>query len=54
MFVDRWHPLRIRTYLAVFAAVSGFGGWIWVFVTLPANVFFWLSLGGMLVGRFGP
>ena len=53
VFVDRWHPLRITTYLAVFTAVTGFGGWIWVAMTLPANVFFWLSLGGMLVTPFG-
>ena len=53
IFVDRWHPLRISAYMAVFGAVMGFGGWIWVAVTRPGNFFFWLSLGGMLVTRFG-
>jgi len=53
IFVDRWHPLRISAYNAVFCAVTGFGGWIWVAVTLPGKVFFWLSIGWMLVSRFG-
>lgn len=53
VFVDRWHPLRISTYMAVFAAVTGFGGWVWIRVTLPAELYFWLALGGMLVGTFG-
>lgn len=52
IFVDRWHPLRIKAYLCVFAATTGFGGWVWMFMTLPPNVFFWLSLGGLLVTRF--
>lgn len=53
VFVDRWHPLRISAYNAVFGAVTGFGGWIWVVVTLPGDLYFWLSLGGLLVFRFG-
>ncbi len=53
IFVDRWHPLRISAYNAIFGAVAGFGGWIWVVVTLPGYLYFWLSFGGMLVGRFG-
>jgi Na+/melibiose symporter-like transporter len=53
VFVDRWHPLRISAYNAVFGAVTGFGGWIWVTMTLPGDVYFWLSLGGLLVFRFG-
>lgn len=52
VFVDRWHPLRVRMYVAIFAAVTGFGGWIWLCMTLPGNVFFWVSLGGILVARF--
>lgn len=52
IFVDRWHPLRIKAYLCVFAATTGFGAWVWVYVTLPPEVFFWLSLGGLLVTRF--
>jgi len=53
IFVDRWHPLRISAYMAVFRVVTGFGGWIWVCVTLPGQLYFWLSLGGALVGVFG-
>ena len=52
IFVDRWHPLRIKAYLCVFAATTGFGAWVWLTMTLPAEVFFWLSLGGLLVTRF--
>ena len=53
VFVDRWHPLRVSAYLAVFAAVTGFSGWIWVAVTLPGQLYFWLALGGLLVTTFG-
>jgi hypothetical protein len=53
VFVDRWHPLRISAYNAVFAAVTGFGGWIWVAVTLPSDLFLHLAIGGMLVVQFG-
>jgi hypothetical protein len=52
VYVDRWHPLRIRMYLSVFSAVTGFGAWIWLGMTLPGSVFFWVSLGGVLVTRF--
>jgi len=52
IFVDRWHPLRISTYMAIVAAVTGFGSWVWISVTLPAELYFWLALGGMLVGTF--
>jgi len=53
IFVDRWHPLRIATYIAVFGAVTGFSGWIWLTMTLPGSLYFWLSLGGTLVFAFG-
>ncbi len=53
IFVDRWHPLRVRAYLSVFTATTGFGGWIWLAMTLPPDVFFWISLGGLLVYNFG-
>jgi hypothetical protein len=52
IFVDRWHPLRISTYMAVFGALAGFGGWIWTTMTLPGSVYFWLCLGGSLVAVF--
>ena len=46
VFVDRWHPLRITVYASVFACVSSIGGWVWLFVTLPPQNFFWLHMMG--------
>ncbi|MEI8244281.1 MAG: MFS transporter [Lentisphaerota bacterium] len=51
-FVDRWHPLRIMTYLAVFSAVMGFTNWVWVPVTLPGHLYFWLGIGITLTSSF--
>ncbi len=51
-FVDRWHPLRIMTYLAVFSAVMGFTNWVWVPVTLPGYLYFWLGIGITLTSAF--
>jgi|GEM_PF-161501 len=52
VLVDRWHPMRIVVYNSVFTALTGFGGWIWVFVTLPPQLYFWLGMGGALIGVF--
>lgn len=52
IFVDRWHPLRIAAYLAVFTAMTGLSNWVWIFVSLPGQVFFWISLGLVLVNTF--
>jgi MFS family permease len=52
IFVDRWHPLRICTYGAIFAVLGSFVGLVWIFVTIPANYFFWLHLGNVLIGAF--
>lgn len=51
-FVDRWHPLRIVTYLAVFTAVTGFVNWVWIPVTLPGKLYFWLGIGTTLTAAF--
>ncbi|MFM8765220.1 MAG: MFS transporter, partial [Spartobacteria bacterium] len=51
-FVDRWHPLRILTYLALFTAVTGFVNWVWVPVTLPGHMFFWLGIGTTITAAF--
>lgn len=53
IFIDRWHPLRIITYSSIFAVIFSSMGWVWLFVTLPPEAFFWLSMmfGGM-VGAF--
>lgn len=53
IFVDRWHPLRIQAYLGVFTAVTGFTSLIWSTMSIPASMFFWLSLGGTLSLSFG-
>jgi MFS family permease len=53
VLVDRWHPMRIVVYTSVFTALTGFGGFIWVFVTLPPQLYFWLGMGGALLGVFG-
>lgn len=53
VYIDRWHPLRILAYSGVFAATLSVGGWIWLFVTLPPEAFFWLNmLGNGLIGVF--
>lgn len=52
MFVDRWHPLRVGTYIAVFAVIANAMTWVWVFVSLPGTIFFWLSISGLLIATF--
>jgi maltose/moltooligosaccharide transporter len=52
VFVDHWHPLRIMTYLGIFAAVTGFSNWVWVPVTLPGKLYFWLGIGTTLTAAF--
>ena len=52
VFVDRWHPLRITVYGAVFGVLGNLMALVWVFVTLPGEYFFWLNLGNVLIGTF--
>ena len=53
IFIDRWHPLRIITYSAVFSIVFSISSWVWLFVTLPPVAFFWLQmLGAGMIGTF--
>ena len=52
IFVDRWHPLRICVYGAVFGVLGNFMSMVWIFVTIPGNYFFWLNLGNVLIGTF--
>lgn len=52
IFVDRWHPLRICVYGAVFGVLGNFMSMVWIFVTVPGNYFFWLNLGNVLIGTF--
>ena len=51
VFIDRWHPLRILTYSSVFAVVFAASNWVWLFVTLSPEAFFWLYMfGAGLIG----
>jgi MFS family permease len=52
IFVDRWHPLRICVYGAVFGVLGSCMSLVWIFVTLPGNYFFWLNIGNVLIGAF--
>jgi len=52
VFVDRWHPLRISVYGAVFGVLGNAMSLVWVFVTVPGDYFFWLNLGNVLIGTF--
>ena len=52
IFVDRWHPLRICVYGAVFGVLGNFMSLVWIFVTLPGNYFFWLNIGNAVIGAF--
>jgi MFS family permease len=52
IFVDRWHPLRITVYGAVFGVLGSFMSLVWIFVSIPGNYFFWLNLGNVLIGTF--
>ena len=52
IYVDRWHPMRVYVYLQIFTTFSFIGGWVWVFVTLPGNFFFWLSFGSSIITVF--
>ena len=52
IFVDRWHPLRITVYGALFGVLGSFMSMVWIFVTIPGNYFFWLNLSNVLIGTF--
>ncbi|MEI8244200.1 MAG: MFS transporter [Lentisphaerota bacterium] len=52
IFVDRWHPLRITVYGAVFGVLGSLMSMVWIFVTLPGDYFFWLNLGNAVIGAF--
>jgi len=52
LFIDRWHPVRVNTYLAVFGIVGNLMGWVWLFVSIPGKYYFWLSMGTSIAGAF--
>ena len=51
-FIDRWHPLRVTVYVAVFTIIHSFMPWVWIFITLPGNIFFWMLLGWIIISQF--
>jgi hypothetical protein len=53
IYVDRWHPLRISVYLNIFGIVAALGPWVWLVANVPPIIFFYLSLGDLLVKGFG-
>ena len=48
-FIDRWNPVRVTAYWSVFATIGILMNWVWIFVTLPGKLFFWLYLMNGLV-----
>lgn len=52
IFVDRWHPLRIIVYGAVFSVLGYAVMLVWIFVTLPPVYFFWLNVINVVIGAF--
>ncbi len=52
IFVDRWHPLRITVYGTVFGVLGSLMSLVWLFVTLPGNIFFWLNVVNVLISAF--
>ena len=52
IFVDRWQPIRVNTYIAVFGVVSCSMAWVWPFINISPVVFFWLSLSTTLFTSF--
>lgn len=52
IFIDRWHPLRICVYGAVFGVIGNALHLEWIFVTLPASYFFWLNIGNVVISAF--
>jgi MFS family permease len=52
IFIDRWHPVRITVYVALFNMIALSMNWIWIFVTLPTDFYFWLCLGTNMTATF--
>jgi MFS family permease len=52
IFIDRWHPVRIMSYVVVFNIIAVSMNWVWLFVSLPGIYYFWLCMGGNLIASF--
>ena len=50
--VDRWNPVRVSTYVLVNSAITGLGGWVWLFILSPPPVLYvWImSITGAVFG----
>ncbi len=51
-YIDRWHPLRVYTYVVIFTMTGPAMNWIWIFIDLPGHIYFYLSLGAQLLYAF--
>ncbi len=52
IFADRWHPLRVNVQLRVFLVVMYVSSTVWIFVTLPGEVFFYLYMATSMLAVF--
>lgn len=52
VFIDRWHPLRVSVYMSVLSVAGAVMNWVWLFVSLPGPVFFWMTMGISVVSGF--
>ncbi|CAN5453613.1 hypothetical protein BH09VER1_BH09VER1_36270 [soil metagenome] len=50
--VDRWHPVRVFSYLAAFELCVIFANWMWLFIPLPP-AFLFVSLAALNGAFFG-
>jgi len=52
IFVDRWQPIRVNAYMAVFSVISASMGWVWPFVHISGDCFYWLCLSNLIITAF--
>ena len=51
-FVDKWHPLRVYVYISIFTIMGTGMNWVWIFIDVPGEYFFWLSLASAILYIF--
>ena len=51
-FIDRWHPLRVSAYASVFGLIHTFMPWVWIFVSLPTQIIFYLFSAWIVISQF--
>ncbi|MEI6422456.1 MAG: MFS transporter, partial [Lentisphaerota bacterium] len=51
-FIDRWHPLRVSAYVSVFGLIHTFMPWVWIFVSLPNQVIFYIFSAWIVISQF--